>query len=132
MSLTEWPVVTVKGDRLSSDSVSCRVFYINLKCVQIKCDRHVTERIKSCFYLEFNLKCPSKHDLCFSPSIIGVMKSRGMRLAGNMILRGERRGAYRVLVGKPEGKRAFERRRRRWKDNMKVGFQEMGWGRGMD
>jgi hypothetical protein len=60
------------------------------------------------------------------------MKSRGMRLAGNMILRGERRGAYRVLVGKPEGKRAFERRRRRWKDNMKVGFQEMGRGRGMD
>jgi hypothetical protein len=41
---------------------------------------------------------------------------------------GERRGAYRVLVGKPEGRRPFERPRRRWKDNIKMDLREVGWG----
>jgi hypothetical protein len=40
---------------------------------------------------------------------------------------GERRGAYRVLVGKPEKKRPLRRRRRRWEDNIKVDFKEIGW-----
>ena len=44
---------------------------------------------------------------------------------------GERIGAYRFLVGKPEGKRPFGRPRRRWKDNIKMDLQEMGCG-GMD
>jgi hypothetical protein len=44
---------------------------------------------------------------------------------------GEERGAYRVLVGKPEGRRPFERPRRRWEDNIKMDLQEVGWG-GMD
>jgi len=44
---------------------------------------------------------------------------------------GERRVVYRVLVGKPEGKRPLGRRRRRWEDNMKVDIQEVGCG-GMD
>jgi hypothetical protein len=39
---------------------------------------------------------------------------------------GERRGAYRVLVRKPEGKRPFERPRCRWEDNIKAEFQEVG------
>jgi hypothetical protein len=39
---------------------------------------------------------------------------------------GERRGVYRVLVGKPEGKRQLGRPRPRWKDNIKMHFQEMG------
>jgi len=43
----------------------------------------------------------------------------------------ERRGAYRVLVGKPEGKRQLGRPRRRWEDNIKMGLQEVGCG-GMD
>jgi hypothetical protein len=38
------------------------------------------------------------------------------------------RGACRILVGKPEGKRSFERLRRRWENNIKVDHQEMGWG----
>jgi hypothetical protein len=42
--------------------------------------------------------------------------------------RGERRGAYRVLVGKPEGKRPLERLECRWEDNIKMDFQEIGWG----
>ena len=44
---------------------------------------------------------------------------------------GERRGVYRVLVGKPEGKRRLERPRRRWEDNIKMELQEVGCG-GMD
>jgi hypothetical protein len=39
---------------------------------------------------------------------------------------GERRGAYRVLVGKPEGGRIFGRPRRRWEDNIKIDFQDVG------
>jgi len=41
---------------------------------------------------------------------------------------GESRGLYRVLVGKPEGKRQLERPRLRWEDNIKMNLQEVGWG----
>jgi hypothetical protein len=44
---------------------------------------------------------------------------------------GERRGVYRVLVGKPEGKRPTGRSRPRWEENIKMDLQEAGWG-GMD
>jgi hypothetical protein len=44
---------------------------------------------------------------------------------------GERRGAYRVLVEKPEGRRLLGRPRRRWEDNIKMDLREVGWG-GMD
>jgi hypothetical protein len=52
-------------------------------------------------------------------------------MGGHLALRGERRGVYRVLVGKPEGKRSLGRRRRRWEDNIKMDLQETGCG-GMD
>jgi hypothetical protein len=45
---------------------------------------------------------------------------------------GERGGAYRALVGKPEGRRPLERPRRRWEDNIKIDLQEVGWEGGMD
>ena len=45
---------------------------------------------------------------------------------------GEKRGVFKVLVGKPEGKRPLGRTRRRWKDNIKMDLQEVGWGHGMD
>jgi len=41
---------------------------------------------------------------------------------------GEERGVYRVLVGKPEGKRPLARPRLRWEDNIKMDLQEVGWG----
>ena len=41
---------------------------------------------------------------------------------------GKGRGVYRVLVGKPEGKRPLGRPRRRWEDNIKMDFQEVEWG----
>jgi hypothetical protein len=40
----------------------------------------------------------------------------------------ERRGAYRVLVGKPEGRRRLERPRPRWEDNIKMDVRQVGWG----
>jgi hypothetical protein len=67
------------------------------------------------------------HRLYSSPSIIRMMKSRRMRWAGHKARMGEKRNAYRILVGKPEGKRALERPRRRWLDNIKVDLREIGW-----
>jgi hypothetical protein len=43
-----------------------------------------------------------------------------------------RRGAYRALVGKPEGRRPLERLTRRWKNNIKMDFRDVGWGHGLD
>jgi hypothetical protein len=71
------------------------------------------------------------NDLHFSPNIIRVTNSRRMRLAGYIAHTRERRGAYRVLVGRPEGKRTLGRRRHRWEDNIKMDLQEVEW-EGMD
>ena len=57
------------------------------------------------------------NDLYCSPNIFRVIKSRRMRWAGHVARMGERRGAYRVLVGKPEGKRSLGKPRHRWEDN---------------
>jgi hypothetical protein len=54
-----------------------------------------------------------------------------MRWAGNLACTWDRRGVYRVLVGKPEGKRPLGRPRLRWEDNIETNFQEVGYG-GMD
>jgi hypothetical protein len=45
---------------------------------------------------------------------------------------GEKRGAYRILVGRPEGRRPLERPRLRWDDNIKMDLQDVGWGHGLD
>jgi hypothetical protein len=66
-----------------------------------------------------------------SPNIIGIMKSRRMRWAGHVACMGEKRYAYRILVGKLEGKKPLGRPRCRWEDNMKMNVREIGWG-GMD
>jgi hypothetical protein len=68
------------------------------------------------------------NDLYSSPNIIRVIKSRRMRWAGYVARMGEGRGAYRVLVGRPEGRRPFGRPRRRWEDNIKMDLKEVGWG----
>ena len=66
-----------------------------------------------------------------SPNIVRVINSRRMRWAGHVARMGEGRGVYRVLVGKPEGKRPLGRPRRRWENNIKMDLQEVGCG-GMD
>jgi hypothetical protein len=68
-----------------------------------------------------------------SPDIIRVIKSRRMRWAGHVAYMGEGRGAYRILVGRPEGRRPLERPSHRWEDNIKIDLprSEMGW-RGLD
>jgi hypothetical protein len=68
------------------------------------------------------------HDLYSSPSLIRIIKSRRMRLAGHVARMGEKRSTYRLLVGKPEGKRPLGRSRRRWVDNIRMELGEVGWG----
>jgi hypothetical protein len=63
-----------------------------------------------------------------SPNIIRVIKSRRLRWAGHVARMGERRGAYRALVGKPEGRRPLGRPKCKWKDNIKMDLREVGWG----
>jgi hypothetical protein len=63
-------------------------------------------------------------DLYSSPSIIRIIKSRRMRWAGH-VARMEKRNAYRLLVGKPEGKRPLGRPRRRWVDNIRMDLEEV-------
>jgi len=57
-----------------------------------------------------------------------MIKSRRMRWAWHVASRGEQREAYRILVGKPEGKRPLGRPRRRWVDNISMNLQEVGCG----
>ena len=59
------------------------------------------------------------NDIYYPPNV-WVIKSSIIRWAGHVARMGERRGVYRVLVGKPEGKRPFGRLRRRWEDNIKM------------
>jgi hypothetical protein len=65
------------------------------------------------------------HNLYSSPSIIRIIKSRRMRWAGHVTRMGEKRNVYRLLVGKPEGKRPLGRPRRRWIDNIKMVLLEI-------
>ena len=65
-----------------------------------------------------------------SSNIVRVIKSSRMRWAGHVARMGEERGAYRVLVGKPEGKRPLGRPRHRWVDNIRMDLQEVGCGDG--
>jgi len=71
------------------------------------------------------------NDLYCSPSIVRVIKSRRMRWAGHLACLEERRGVYRVLDGKPEGKRPLGRPRFRWEDNIKMDLEEVGCGHGL-
>jgi hypothetical protein len=71
------------------------------------------------------------YDLYSSRNIIRAIKSRRMRRPVLVACMGNRRGAYRVLVGRREGKRPLARPGRRWEGNIKIDVQEIGWG-GMD
>ena len=68
------------------------------------------------------------NDLYSSPNIVRVIKSRRMRWAGHVACMGKEKGVYRVLVGKPEGRRPLGRPRRRWVDNIRMDLQEVRCG----
>jgi hypothetical protein len=67
------------------------------------------------------------HNLYSSPSIIRVIQSERMRSAGHIAQIGEKRNAYRILVGKPEGRRPLGRPRRRCVDNIRMALGEIRW-----
>jgi len=67
------------------------------------------------------------NDLYCSPNFNRVIKSRRMRWPGHVARIGESKGAYRVLVGKIEGKRSFGRLSSGWENNIKMYLQELGW-----
>jgi len=68
------------------------------------------------------------NDLYSSLNIVRVIKSRRMRWAGHVARMGEERGVYRVLLGKPEGRRPLGRPRHRWVNNIRMYLQEVGCG----
>jgi hypothetical protein len=68
------------------------------------------------------------HNLYSSPNIIRQIKSMRMRWAGHVARMREEGNVYRVLMGKPEGKRPLARSRRRWEDGIRMNLREIGWG----
>jgi hypothetical protein len=64
------------------------------------------------------------HGLYSSSSIVRVIKAGRMRWAGHVARMGEVRGAYNILVGRPEGRRPLGRPRRRWEDNIKMDLEK--------
>jgi hypothetical protein len=72
------------------------------------------------------------NDLYSSPNIIRVIKSRRMRWAGHMARMGEKSGAYRILVRRPDRMQLLGRPRHRWEDNTEMDLQDVGWGHGLD
>jgi hypothetical protein len=90
------------------------------------CIQHMKSNLTAGLVGKRKRKCKCKYDLYSSPNIVRVIKSRRMWWAGHVARMGERRGAYRVLVGRPEGKRPVERPRRRWEDNIKMDLGEIG------
>jgi hypothetical protein len=76
---------------------------------------------------------PITFGMKFLPLLINQRRclKRRMRWARHVTRMGERRNAYKILVGKPQGKSPLGRRRHRWMNNIKMVFREIGWG-GMD
>jgi hypothetical protein len=68
------------------------------------------------------------HCLYSAPGIVGVIKARRMRWVGHVAHMGEVRGAYNILVGRPEGRRPLGRHSRRWEDNIKMDLRETRFG----
>jgi hypothetical protein len=72
------------------------------------------------------------YNLYSSPYIIRQIKSRRMRWAGHAARMREERKVYKVLVGKPKGKRPLGISRRRWQNEIRMDIGEIGWGCGLD
>jgi len=94
------------------------------------CDRRHTYRIMiiKIIIIIIIIIMEELNGLYSSPNIVRVIKSRRMRLAGHVARMCEERVVYRVLVGKPKGKRPLGRHRRRWVDNIRMDIEEVGCG----
>jgi hypothetical protein len=62
-----------------------------------------------------------------APHVVRVIISRGMRWAGHVAGMGEMRNAYKILIGKPEGRKPLGRPKRGWKDNITMDLRKTGW-----
>ena len=89
----------------------------------------ISIKIKSVCFSSYSLShfC-IKVFFLLSHNIVRVIKWRRMRRAGHVARMGEEMGLYRVLVGKPQGRRPLGRPRRRWVDNIRTDLQEVGCG----
>jgi hypothetical protein len=85
----------------------------------------VTEEWRKLHNEEFNDQYPTQNIIC-------MIKQRRMKWAGHVAHMRERRGAYRVLVGKPDGKSPLERPRHRREGNSKMYHKAVGGGHGLD
>jgi hypothetical protein len=94
---------------------------VRLRFSSTHCDPHVAGEWRKLHNEEL-------HNMYSSPSIVGVVKSGRMRWAGHVARMRDTRGVYRVLVGKPEGKRPLGRPRHSWEDNIEIDFQNMEYG----
>ena len=61
-----------------------------------------------------------------SPNVVRVIKSTRLSWAGHVVRMEEGRSAFKILTGKPTGKRPLGRPRRRWEDNIRIGLEEIG------
>ena len=113
LSVTERATFTARGSVTPCVQLHCGVC-----CCCCRMYRHVNTK-----HL-----CMCVHDLYSSPNILRVIKSRRMRWAGHVARMGGGEGVYRVLLGKPEGRRPLGRRRCRWVDNIRMDLQEVGCG----
>ena len=127
-----------RGDRNSLISEICGTLrdFAREECILRVFDNMVLRRIFWPTRDEVTGKWRKLHneelnELYSLPNIVRVIKLRRMRWAGHVACMGERTGVYRVLVGKPEGKRPLGRPRRRCEDNIEIDLQEGGCG-GMD
>jgi hypothetical protein len=75
-----------------------------------------------------NLHNEELHNLYSLPNIIRMIKPRKMRWAGQVPRTGEKRNAFRVLAGKPEGIKPLGKPRHRWEDDIIIDLREIGWG----
>ena len=70
------------------------------------------------------------HILYRSPNIIRVIKSRRLRWAGHVVRMEDGRSAFKIVTGKPTGKRPLGRPRRRWENNIRMDLEEIGFSPG--
>jgi hypothetical protein len=67
------------------------------------------------------------HNLYTSPNIVKMIRSRKIKWSGHVARMGEIRNAYRILVGKPEGKKPIGKPSHRWENNIKLDRTEVRW-----